>query len=112
MILNEAGIIHLFTDTDGGIARSLEDTGEAVAIAAQENVGSQFTARFSLNPPPGPPMRRSGDLQNSIRSTPAIVVTGGMEVNVVADSSHRGFAYPIWLRAQGYKFVNLESFAG
>lgn len=110
MILNEAGLTVLFTDPDGGIARTLEDTGEAIAIAAQENVGTGFTTRFGTNPPPGPPLKRTGDLQNSIRSTPAIVYGGTLEVNVVADAAHRGFAYPLWLRYQGYEFVNLESF--
>ncbi len=108
---NALGFEAFVTNTGGLLAQDLEDIAEAVAVAAQENVGTQWS-RLALNPAPGPPYRRSGDLQNSIRATPATVFGGTMESSVVADSAHRGFPYPLWLRIQGYEFVDLASFQG
>lgn len=110
-IFNAAGFEHFLTDTNNGLARDLEAVGEAIAIAAQENVGTQWPVG-AINQPPGPPYRRSGKLQDSIRSTPAVVHGPTMEVNVIADATNRGFAYPIWLRFQTYEFVDLASFSG
>lgn len=108
-VYNPSFLEHFLTDTDNGLARDLEATGEAIAVAAQENVGTQYPPG-AVNPAPGPPYRRTGDLQASIRPTPATVFGPTMEVNVVADATHRGFAYPIWLRFQTYQFVDLSSF--
>lgn len=109
---NEAGFLHFLTDTNGNLARTLEGVADAVVVAAQENVGRQRPGWVTLNAPPGPPYRRTGDLQNSIRATPAIVFGPSIEVNVIADAAHRGFPYPIWLRSEGYEFVDLASFEG
>ena len=106
---NPTGIKLLFMNPAGGIARHLESVGEAVAVLSQETVGVEYQ-RFSQGTYQlgDPPYKRSGDLQRSIRSTPALVYGETVEVNVVADPSHRGFAYALWLRAQGYKFVDLQ----
>ncbi len=112
-VFNEAGFHHFLTDTSGELAHTLEGIAEAVAVKAQENVGRDWSgSHVASNPPPGPPYRRSGDLQASIRATPATVFAGVMESAVIADATHRGFAYPIWLRIQGYRFVDLEGIAG
>lgn len=111
LVFNAAGFERFLTDTNNGLARDMEAVGEAIAIAAQENVGTQWPVGAS-NPPPGPPYRRTGDMQASIRATPAVVHGPTMEVNVIVDSTHRGFAYPFWLRSQGYEFVDLSSFSG
>ena len=108
-VFDQAGFTHFLTDTNNDLARALEDTAEAIAVAAQENVGTDYS-RFALNPPPGPPYRRTGDLQASIRATPATVFGPAMEANVICDATHRGFPYPLWLRIQGYQFVDLASF--
>ena len=106
---NPTGLKLLFTNPNGGIARHLEDIGERIALLSQATVGVEYS-RWTQgnNPPPGPPYRRTGDLQQSIRSTPAIVYGDSVEVNVVADPSHRGFSYSLWLRKQGYEFVDLQ----
>lgn len=106
---NETAFQHFMTDTTGELAQTLEDIAEAVAVKAQETVGTEWAGQHvATNPPPGPPYKRSGDLQASIRATPATVFAGTMESAVIADASHRGFPYPLWLRIQGYRFVDLE----
>ena len=49
------------------------------------------------------------NVRSSIEATPPVVVGLGLEVNVVARASHRGFAYPFWLRHQGYEFISEEA---
>lgn len=110
-VFNTLGFERFVTDTNNDLARDLESIGEAIAVAAQENVGTQFPIG-ATNPPPGPPYRRTGDMQASIRSTPAVVTGPTMEVHVVADATHRGFVYPFWLRSQGYELVDLATFSG
>ena len=108
-VFDQAGFTSFLTDTNNALARTLEDTAEAIAVSAQENVGTQIM-RFAPNPAPGPPYRRTGDLQASIRATSVIVFGPTMEANVICDATNRGFPYPIWLRINGYEFVNLASF--
>lgn len=102
-VFNEPGFEHFVTDTSGQLAAILFTIGETIAIAAQETLGVQFPG--GPNPAPGPPYRRTGDLQNSIRATHPHVTGLGMQVDVIANSAHRGFAYPQWLLYQGYQFV-------
>lgn len=106
MILNEAGLLHLFTDLDSPLARRLEDVADRLAAQAKETVGDQWPPGTE-NPPGSIPFRRSGDLQNSIRSTPPFVLSASLEVDVVASASHRGFDYVIWLQEQQYRFIDL-----
>ena len=106
---NEASFHHFMTDTSGELAHTLEDIAGAIAVKTQETVGTDwFGSHAASNPPPGPPYRRTGDLQASIRATPATVFAGVMDASVIADAVHRGFPYPLWLRVQGYRFVDLE----
>ena len=116
---NQAGFDRFLTDTNGQLANTLEEIGDAVAVLAQETVGVDrpepralvgplYWGRQALNPEPGPPFLRSGDLQASIRATPAELTSDGLQVSVIADAAHRGFAYPFWLLQNGYRFVDLE----
>ena len=108
---NEAGIKLLFTDTTGLLAQHLEATGDAIVVLTQETIGDQWPVG-RLNPPAGPPFRRSGDMQASIRSNHARVAGDSMEVDVTVDAAHRGFNYPELLLQRGYQFVDLGSLQG
>lgn len=82
-VINEAGLIALFTDKEGGIARDLERHGVRIARNARTRVSRPWP-RGSLNPPPGPPFLREGDLYRSIEAQAAEVDAEGMYVDVTA----------------------------
>lgn len=106
---NTVNFERMMTDTNGPLAEILVRTAETVVVAAQETVGRDWYGEHkATNPPPGPPYRRTGDLQQSIHATPPFI-EGVVTVDVVADAVHRGFAYPHWLLQQGYLFVDLQA---
>jgi hypothetical protein len=111
---NFEGISLLLTNPKGGIARELERVGDRVVVETKINLGRQapnyFRSAFGgtlRNPPPGPPHRRSGDLQSSVRREDARIEQGTLVVECVAPAVHRGWYYDQELRRRGYKFVDL-----
>lgn len=103
------------TDPNGGVARELTRQGQRVVVASQQYVGRDVPGSFGRqwrNPAPGPPLRRTGDLQASIRATEPRVVNGVLQVQVLADAAHRGYVYPQLLQERGYLFVDLDSMGG
>ncbi len=94
------------------LANELERIGDRVVTETKINLGRQVPLVFRSswrNPPPGPPHRRTGDLQQSVRREDARVVGGVLTVDCVADAVHRGWYYDQVLRERGYEFVNLSS---
>ena len=97
----------------GPIARWLEEVAENIVVPdAQEALSVPhgfLAARGELNPPPGPPRKRTGDLISSIKVVPAVSsqgVTGEIDiaVYVVSDADHDGLYAPVLL-GQGYHFL-------
>lgn len=110
-VVSPKGWNDLFLNPTSEIAEFLEELGEKIAEAARQTLGDPYV-RGQLNPPPGPPKRRTGDLQASVKSEPPIIEEGAITINVTASSIHRGADYAIILRNQGYEFVNLELIRG
>lgn len=118
-MFDTANFERMMTDTNGPLAEVLTRTAEAITVAAQETVGIDrpepralqpplYYGREALNGAPGPPYRRSGDLQASMRPSQPYL-QGTVVVDVVADAVHRGFAYSHWLLQEGYLFVDLQA---
>ncbi len=105
-VFNPAGLLALTTNPAGGIARELEQQGDRIVVAARGYVGTQWPGGPSAPPQP---FRRSGDLQASIRRTEARVVSGVLQVQLVADAAHGGYLYPDLLRQNGFQFVDLDA---
>lgn len=125
--IDEAAIKRLAREPGGGIALAVEETAQAFVEDAQRTLsvpqvysgfvtvmkGGVFrrVGRAFPNPPPGPPRRRTGDLQRSIRWT-----RGGLDpaaVYVISDAAtssnyHDNVNYSALLRSQGYKFLSFE----
>ena len=101
------GMAMLLESPAGPVARELERVGDAVVAATKENLNDPYDRR-TLNPPPGPPKRRTGDLLNSVRREDARLMEGRLEVVCVAPAVHRGWYYDQELRKRGYKFVDLD----
>lgn len=110
-VFNEGAFTAFVNDPGGPIAGILSDIAEAAVVNAQETVGTDwFGSHQATNPPPGPPYRRTGDMQASIRATPPFQGRDGViEVDAVVDAVHRGFPYPVWLLIQGYRFLDVEA---
>jgi len=108
---HDAALKALVNNPEGGVARELQRVGDRIADLARESIGTDWV-RGVLNPPPGPPKRRSGDLQNSIRREDAVTTTDGLAVYVTASSEHRGADYSLILRGQGYVFLDLDQIGG
>lgn len=128
IMIDEAAIRRLATEPGGGIALAVEETAQAFVEDAQRTLSIDvvYTGYFSSqvegvfrrfprsapNPPPGPPRRRTGDLQRSIRWTrdPAIDPAAVYVISDAATSSHRhdNPDYSALLRSQGYKFLSFE----
>ena len=104
---NPTGIRLLFTNPTGGIARELERIGDRVVDVTKVNLSQPYDRR-SLNPPPGPPRLRTGDLQQSVRREDARVFGDVLVVECVAPAVHRGWYYDQELRRRGYEFVDLN----
>jgi hypothetical protein len=106
-----AGVIaRMVNDPNGPVARVLEAEGRRVVVQAKIHIGRGVSAHFHStwrNPPPGPPMRREGDLQASLISTDAQIGPEGIEVLCRAPAVHRGYPYGERLIAREYKFVDL-----
>jgi hypothetical protein len=98
-------------DISGPIANELERVATvAVLPDAWALLDRPWAGWGDLNPPPGPPRKRTGDLQDSLEVIPAVValnLTGdlGVAVYVAADPEHNGFKYALHLREQGYKWL-------
>lgn len=95
----QAGIVETVNDPLGGIARELERQGDRVVEATQASL-SIPASREILNPPPGPPHKRSGQLHDSVQRTDADVGDEGLiEVLVTAEAtSPKGARYDLILR--------------
>ena len=104
---NPAGLKLLFTNPNGGIARELERVGDRVVVATKTNLSRPYDRR-SLNPAPGPPQLRTGDLRESVRREDARVIGDTLVVDCVAPAVHRGWFYDQVLRERGYEFVDLN----
>lgn len=100
-------------DPSGPIARELEKAARDIVAPLAAQTLSEPAVRvgrfWDLNPPPGPPRRRTGDLINSIEVLPATIGTNmtgewGATVYVAADPDH-GFRYGPWLLGREYRFL-------
>ena len=106
-----AGFVALFANPNNEIARFVEGQGDRVVDATKQNLGTPYRRPF-LNPPPGPPQKRSGDLQGSVMRRSATVGAEGLEVLVTSSAEHRGADYSRILRDREYEFINLEALQG
>lgn len=84
----------------------LKRQAQRIVEKTQVNLGVQYLPP-ERNPAPGPPRRRTGDLQDSIRTT-GRNLEGNVEV--VALATHGGWPYPRTLLEGGsrtgqYKFI-------
>jgi len=102
---NVAGLEFLFTNPTGGIADELSAQGDRLVAVSRDYLGTQWPGGPSSPPQP---FRRSGDLQASIRATEPRVVDSVLQVQLVADATHRGWAYPFVLRERGFQFIDLD----
>jgi hypothetical protein len=112
-VIFAAVIDGMFANPSGPLGNALEEQGRRVVTQAKIHVGRGVNPLFRStwrNPPPGPPMRRSGILQNSLTSLPAQTGPQGLEVFCIApavnprDSHHYGET----LIARDYDFVDLS----
>jgi len=95
----------------GGVARELEAAADTMVGRAKDALGEDAPRPWGSvpHPPPGPPWRRTGDLQNSIQRTAAIPgapnpLGPDIAAYVTAYSEHGGVDYAAILRERGYKF--------
>jgi len=97
-------------------SNKLATSRSAIAVGTLERASAQWSSvssdiirnTWAPNPPPGPPMRRTGDLIDSLEAVGPLIDEGGIVAYGVAFVSHGGFGYPIELRDRGYKFFPLD----
>lgn len=102
------GMALLLESPVGPVGRELERVADVVVAATKENLNDPYDRR-TLNPPPGPPKRRTGDLLTSVRREDARLLEGRLAVVCVAPAVHRGWYYDQILRQRGYKLIDLET---
>lgn len=85
------------------IGMELERHGARIATGIKSLIGVQYPG--GPNPAPGPAYRRTGDLQDSVRPTPALADEQSLYVVVFADARHGGHLYATTLAERGYVFV-------
>ena len=103
VVLIEQGIRELLHSREIGL--ELERQGARIAQGIKAYIGTPYPGWPALNPPPGPPMRRTGDLQRSVRQTVALADADGMYVLVIGQAEHRGYRYANELIRRNYRFV-------
>lgn len=109
----EAGIEEMATQPNGAVAHACNALAQQFAEDARATLGVQKSGNYP-NPAPGPPRRRSGDLQRSIKVAPPEIDSEGLVVYVISDASianhgdPRGPYYTRWLLDHGYKFLSFE----
>lgn len=111
--ISGAAIEAMIHSPSSPVVQACEALAQSFADDARATLGIQRIGRYP-NPAPGPPRRRTGDLQRSIKVAPP-EFDPGLVVYVIADASianhpkgRGGPYYPKWLLDNGYKFLSFE----
>lgn len=108
VVIDDAALAALLNSPTGPIANEVARVANTTVLAiAQATISRPWAGSYGpTNPPPGPPLLRTGDLRNSLT---AISVPGGSgigaEVDIVPLAIHRGKNYGQILLARGYRFL-------
>jgi hypothetical protein len=101
---NEAALNTLLSTPTGAFNEFLNRVGQRLQQIAQDTLSRPYPG--GLNPPPGPPYLRSGDLRASV-TYQIVTDSSGPTVYVTASSVHRGADYARILQDRNYTFVVL-----
>jgi hypothetical protein len=93
--INEAAIEAFARDPNGALAIELNNQADRVVELAKRRLGIQHTGGAGA-PAGGPPFRRSGELQDSVKKLPVEVGEDGLVINIVATA-----IYSVTLRGAG-----------
>lgn len=99
---------YLFVDPSGPLGQLIYTVTDTVVKPDVQDTLSVPYVEGTLNPPPGPPMMRTGVLRESVTTThPQVTPAGPMcEVVVEAINPDTGELYSLTLFSQGYRFAS------
>lgn len=109
-VFNEAALQVLLTDPVGPVANEVRRVARGPILAAVRESLSRPYVRGQLNPPPGPPRRRTGDLIEGLKFDDDVDSLGFSE-SITSTAVHRGWQYGLILKDQGYVFIDEDVLA-